>query len=158
VNKRDESGHTPLQCAMAGNNLRSVELVREKLAAPDGIRHQVFINIPPESLVQTWARGSCGGALGGCGDPSSVQLAEWADTGCGSAKQASIRKSSTACSIVARRGHFGGAHRRAFRPFLLSLVAIATICVCVCVVIRTPPNVEFLKKPFRWEGVQGGPK
>lgn len=158
VNKRDESGHTPLQCAMAGNNLRSVQLVRGKLAALEGRSHQVCINIPPDSVVQTWAQGSSSAPQDGSEGPSSVQLAEWADTGSASAKNAPISKSPAACRIHARRAHFGGVNGRAFRPFLLSLVAIATICVCVCVVIRTPPNVQFLRRPFRWEGVDGGPK
>lgn len=148
--KRTESGQTPLDLAVAGDNLRSVELVAEKLRR----RHQVCINIPPDSQLQTWAASQDGSLAG----PSSVQLAEWTDT----AKSGPIRSpaaaAAPACRIQARRAHFGGVSGRAFRPFLLSLVAIATICVCVCVVIRTPPNVIFLRRPFRWEGVQGGPK
>lgn len=151
--KQNESGQTPLDLAVKGDNLRSVELVTEKLRR----RHQVCINIPPDSQLQTWADPQDGSAAG----PSSVQLAEWTDT----AKSGPIRSSAVAavaaapaCRIHARRAHFGGVSGRAFRPFLLSLVAIATVCVCVCVVIRTPPNVIFLRRPFRWEGVLGGPK
>lgn len=157
ANKRDENGQTPCQCAMAVQNLKSVQLIKAKLDALEGRSHQVCINIPPDSLIQTWAQGSSDGRQGGPEGPC-VQLAGWADTASSSAKNASVIRSSAPCRIHARRAHFGGVGGRAFRPFLLSLVAIATICVCVCVVIRTPPNVLFLKRPFRWEGVLSGPK
>ena len=155
VNKRDESGQTPLHCAMAGNNLRSIQLVSNKLAVLLGSEHQVCINMPPDSLGENWAHGSPGAVQGGAGGPS-VQLAEWVDSGSASVKNSPINKGPATCRIHARRAHFGGVGGRGFRPFILSLVAIATVCVCVCVVIRSPPSVRFLMRPFRWEGLESG--
>jgi hypothetical protein len=158
LNKQDDSGHTPLNCAMAINNFKSVQLVRAKLAAFERSRHQVCINILSGTHLQGWDQGPSGDAQGGTRFYSSLQLAEWVDSGSAPAKNMSFRKGTASCGIHARRTHFGGVGGRAFRPFLLSLVAIAAVCVCVCVVIRSPPNVLFVAQPFRWEGVKGGPK
>ena len=156
LNKRDEIGQTPLHCAVAGNNVRSIEVVRDKLAALGGGEYQVCINIPAESVVQSWAHGSPGGAGGGAGGPPSIQLVQWVEKGCGPAKKSAIHAGPGACRMRGRRGIFGGVAGRGFRPFILSLVAIATVCVCVCVVIRTPPSVRFVSQPFRWDVLESG--
>eukprot|EP00249_Psilotum_nudum_P023892 c29019_g2_i1 orf=1012-4446(+) len=42
----------------------------------------------------------------------------------------------------------GGLRGPAFRPFMLSMVAIAAVCVCVCLLLKGPPQVLFVMAPF----------
>ncbi|KAL6850013.1 hypothetical protein ACP4OV_020640 [Aristida adscensionis] len=42
------------------------------------------------------------------------------------------------------------------RPAVLSLVAIAAVCVCVGLIMKSPPQVGFMK-PFLWEPILWGP-
>ncbi|XP_024370445.1 squamosa promoter-binding-like protein 1 isoform X1 [Physcomitrium patens] len=158
MNKRDDSGRTPLQYAMMGNHIKSIELVSCKVAALAGTSHQVCISIPPDSLLQTLDQRSSRDVHDGSRGFSSLQLAEWVDSGTAPVKNLSINKTLAPCRVHARRAHFGGISGPAFKPFLLSLVAIATVCVCVCILIRTPPSIRFVMQPFRWEGVDGGPR
>ncbi|XP_068658647.1 squamosa promoter-binding-like protein 1 [Aristolochia californica] len=44
----------------------------------------------------------------------------------------------------------------AYRPAMLSLVAIATVCVCVGLLFKGPPEVLFVFPPFRWEELDFG--
>ncbi|KAG9459930.1 hypothetical protein H6P81_004438 [Aristolochia fimbriata] len=44
----------------------------------------------------------------------------------------------------------------AFRPAMLSLVAIAAVCVCVGLLFKGPPEVLFVFPPFRWEQLEFG--
>ncbi|XP_062197112.1 squamosa promoter-binding-like protein 1 [Phragmites australis] len=43
------------------------------------------------------------------------------------------------------------------RPAMLSLVAIAAVCVCVGLIMKSPPQVGFMR-PFIWEHINWGPK
>jgi hypothetical protein len=42
------------------------------------------------------------------------------------------------------------------RPAMLSLVAIAAVCVCVGLIMKSPPQVSFMK-PFLWDKIHWGP-
>ncbi|KAG0497961.1 hypothetical protein HPP92_002652 [Vanilla planifolia] len=38
-----------------------------------------------------------------------------------------------------------------YRAMLLSMVGIAAVCVCVGLLLKGPPEVGFMRHPFRWE-------
>ncbi|KAL6627744.1 hypothetical protein ACP70R_031470 [Stipagrostis hirtigluma subsp. patula] len=42
------------------------------------------------------------------------------------------------------------------RPVVLSLVAIAAVCVCVGLIMKSPPQVGFMR-PFLWRNIRWGP-
>lgn len=44
-----------------------------------------------------------------------------------------------------------------YRPALLSMVAIATVCLCVTLLLKGPPQVLFVQRPFNWESMKFGP-
>lgn len=44
----------------------------------------------------------------------------------------------------------------AYRPAMLSMVAIAAICVCVALLFKSSPEVLYVFRPFRWELLKYG--
>lgn len=157
LNRRDDNGETPLTCAVACKNFKAVNLVRDKLARLQGTPGEVRNNMLLESLPQSWIQKPVGDLESGTGG-SSVQLSVF-DNGVRGKKSNTKKVGSSTCRVPSRRGnHFGGIIGPAFRPFLLSLVAIAAVCVCVCIVFKGPPQVRFVVSPFRWEGLDSGPK
>lgn len=153
VNKRDDSGQTPVSCALGGGNIKSVYLVRAKLLRLE-TSGDVSISIPTESLPQAWDRRSGENVV--TGSPAALELAMWVD--CGKGKVEASKASQPSCRLRScHASHYGGIKGPAFRPFLLSLVAIAAVCVCVCLVFKGPPQVRFVLPPFRWEGLESGP-
>ncbi|XP_065863938.1 squamosa promoter-binding-like protein 1 [Euphorbia lathyris] len=44
----------------------------------------------------------------------------------------------------------------AYRPAILSMVAIAAICVCVALLFKSSPEVLYVFRPFRWEMLKYG--
>ncbi|XP_077218276.1 squamosa promoter-binding-like protein 1 [Tasmannia lanceolata] len=45
---------------------------------------------------------------------------------------------------------------RLYRPVMLSMLAVAAVCVCVSVLLKSPPFVQCISSPFRWELVEYG--
>jgi len=43
-----------------------------------------------------------------------------------------------------------------YRPAMLSMMAIATVCLCVTLLLKGPPQVLYVMPPFRWEVVRFG--
>nr|QMV47666.1 squamosa-binding protein-like 1B [Paeonia suffruticosa] len=44
----------------------------------------------------------------------------------------------------------------AYRPAMLSMVAIAAVCVCVALLFKSSPEVLYVFQPFRWERLKYG--
>lgn len=44
----------------------------------------------------------------------------------------------------------------AYRPAMLSMVAIAAVCVCVALLFKSSPEVLYVFQPFRWELLEYG--
>ncbi|MCI21460.1 squamosa promoter-binding-like protein 12-like [Trifolium medium] len=44
----------------------------------------------------------------------------------------------------------------AYRPAMLSMVAIAAVCVCVALLFKSSPEVLYIFRPFRWESLEYG--
>ncbi|KAK6913615.1 SBP domain [Dillenia turbinata] len=45
----------------------------------------------------------------------------------------------------------------AYRPAMLSMVAIAAVCVCVALLFKSSPEVLYVFRPFRWDSLKYGP-
>ncbi|KAL8167432.1 hypothetical protein V2J09_008931 [Rumex salicifolius] len=61
-----------------------------------------------------------------------------------------------ACERKLRYGNARAGSAFAYRPAMLSMVAVAAVCVCVALLFKTLP-VVYLSKPFRWETLKYGP-
>ncbi|KAG8377185.1 hypothetical protein BUALT_Bualt08G0001800 [Buddleja alternifolia] len=68
------------------------------------------------------------------------------------------QKSCSKCCAVARCGNnskFAGSQGLLQRPYIHSMLVIATVCVCVCVFLRGHPYVGCVS-PFAWENLGFG--
>ncbi|KAL3700045.1 hypothetical protein R1sor_018067 [Riccia sorocarpa] len=137
---------TPLACAVAAGRDSYIQLVKRKLALRDG---QVAVAIPPSTAF---------------GHPSSakagqkLELPLWTSRGSlqvetpGAAKLVKTSRCSHIPAVM--RGHRGSL----YRPFMVSMVAVAAVCVCVCLVMRGPVMVSRHKfmSPFSWQSLKFG--
>jgi hypothetical protein len=159
VNKQDESGQTPLSLALQGGNLKSVELVRVKLALLDSTGGNVAINIPGDSFAHIPDGKFHEGASRSISNlPAAVNLPLWGDHSSASGRKHNAGKAPSCRALANRPGKHGALHGYIPKSFLLSLVSIAAVCVCVCLVFRNAPCVKFVMPPFRWEHLGGGPQ
>ncbi|KAL2651728.1 hypothetical protein R1flu_019856 [Riccia fluitans] len=136
---------TPLACAAAAGKESYIQLVKDKLARRDG---QATIAMPPNTVF---------------GHPSAkavqrLELPLWAKGG-------SLQLETPAAATLVRPSRcsqipaFMRAHRGSlYRPFMVSMVAVAAVCVCVCVVMRGPVTIRFILPPFSWNSVKYGPE
>ena len=143
--KKADSGETPLTCAQKGGSIKSVQLVRAKLLRlenPDSTSIDITKLIWDQNLK---------------GD-SSVQL-ELPIWGTSSREvmgsKASISSTCRSNDFVRLPRHVAGMKGVIFKPFLLSIMAIACICVCLCLVFKDPPHVDTASL-FSWEGLKEG--
>ncbi|KAJ7527214.1 hypothetical protein O6H91_16G042900 [Diphasiastrum complanatum] len=175
---QDAAGKTPFSCALAQGNISYIQMVWKKLAQRR-ILGQVTIDIlsdsssavqqedlsrPEESNFVDGAVNQCTSThLGNYGDSgsheSSMEHTRWGvlhlEKPCGDAAPSSQKR----CIQQAKKslGYLGGVKGRMFKPFLLSMVAIASVCVCVCVLLMGPPEVN-LVSTFTWDSVRFGPQ
>lgn len=143
LRNQDDSGATPLDLALLGRNMKSVLLVRAKLARLEN-PESTAIDVAPgwdhplkgDSVVQlelpVWRtpREDLGAA---------ARLPESVD--CREADFARLPRS--VCGV---KGAI-------YRPFLVSIMGIACICVCVCLLLRGPQNVI---EGFFWSRLDRG--
>ncbi|XP_024526237.1 squamosa promoter-binding-like protein 1 isoform X2 [Selaginella moellendorffii] len=143
---RDINGQSPFDCALSHGNFTYIQLVWSKIAASRGksipsqatnwIQNALSIELPPWPSSSTQTPGG-----------SKVLL----PASCGSECVAA------AAGQHPVRQNFAGIRGPMYRPFILSMVAIAAVCVCVCLLLKSPVEVRFIS-PFTWESVQFGPK
>ncbi|CAM6045328.1 unnamed protein product, partial [Sphagnum compactum] len=159
VNKQDESRQTPLSLALEGGNVKSVELVRVKLALLDSTGGNVAINIPGDSFAHIPDGKFHEGASRSISNlPAAVNLPLWGDRSSASGRKHNAGKAPSCRALANRPGKHGALHGYIPKSFMLSLVSIAAVCVCVCLVFRNAPCVKFVMPPFRWEHLGGGPQ
>ncbi|XP_043723285.1 squamosa promoter-binding-like protein 1 [Telopea speciosissima] len=62
------------------------------------------------------------------------------------------------CKLCDQQLVYGNSRRLlAYRPAMLSMVAIAAVCVCVALLFKSQPEVLCVLPPFRWESLEYGP-
>lgn len=63
------------------------------------------------------------------------------------------------CKLCKQKLAYGNMRMRtslAYRPAMLSMVAIAAVCVCVALLFKSSPEVLYVFRPFRWELLKYG--
>jgi hypothetical protein len=146
-NTQDESGQTPHSLALLGGNVRSVQLVRAKVALLERVGRSVAINIPGESFPPSQD-----------GRSSEALRSAWGNCSSASGEKLNAGKARSSCRVSARCPSRQGGILSSYIPksFFLSLVLIATVCVCVSLVFKGPPPVKFVQSPFHWDGLGSG--
>jgi ankyrin repeat protein len=146
-NTQDESGQTPHSLALLVGNVRSVQLVRAKVALRESVGGSVAINIPGESFPPSQD-----------GRSSEALRSAWGNRRSASGEKLNAGKARSPCRVSARCAGKQGDILYSYIPksFFLSLVLIATLCVCVSLVFKGPPPVKFVQSPFHWDGLRSG--
>lgn len=145
--KKADSGETPLTCAQKGGNIKCLQLVRAKLRrleTPDGTSTNI-----PEVL---WDQNLKGDSF------VQLELPTWGTSSrevIGS--KVSMSHTCRTNDFVRLPRHAAGIKGVIFKPFILSIMAIACICVCLCLVFKDPPRVD-TDTPFTWEALKQGYK
>ncbi|CAM6077331.1 unnamed protein product [Sphagnum tenellum] len=160
VSKQDESGQTPLSLALVGGNIKSIQLVRAKLALLESMGGSVAINIPGDSLPHIQDQRPCEASKSAVPKSLNLELPFSSNQRSASGVKLNTGKARFPCSSFGRQAGNPGGIVYAYIPksFLLSLVTIATICVCVCLLFKDPPFVTFVRPPFRWDSLGSGPQ
>lgn len=133
----DAFGQTPVMCALTSGNDRYVTMVQGKLHAS---RNEESSAKPPHMALNI-----------GVEDVKSRV-----------ARKVLPTKQIQACTCRAREAQLplrirGLNKGFMYRPFVLSMLAVAAVCVCVGVLMRGSPNVNSMQGPFVWESIRFGP-
>ncbi|BFI04453.1 protein MpSPL3 [Marchantia polymorpha subsp. ruderalis] len=152
---QNSMGETPFACALAGKKASYMQLVRSKLARRDG---QVTINMPinmPISVSSIFGHPSTSAA----NNPQySLELPVWSNRAFPQVEMpvAARLVHPRRCSHVPASMRHRASRASLYRPFMVSMVAVAALCVCVCVVMRGPVTIRFILPPFSWNSVKFG--
>eukprot|EP00250_Pteridium_aquilinum_P022654 c25511_g1_i1 orf=79-3486(-) len=142
---KDSFGKTPLMYALASGNNGYVNMVQgklQKLGKLNAFEKEAIIKLPHVALN-----------IGG----------EDVKSGISSPRKA---KQLQHCSCKARENRLtqnlplqirGLNKGLVYRPFVLSMLAVAAVCVCVGVLMRGSPSVNCMQGPFVWESISFGP-
>ncbi len=156
-NKQDDAGETPFKSALARGNLKSIQVVRMKLAHLEDVQ-TVSINIPPD-LPWEWTQKNRE-SKSRAEEILNLELPTWVVSASSGEIAELSRPATTACKSQACRRlprNVGSIKGHMYKPFLLSVVSLVTLCVCVFLLFRAA--IKLKNGPtFRWEGLQSGPK
>ncbi|KAH9302679.1 hypothetical protein KI387_014262 [Taxus chinensis] len=138
----DSSGQTPYAYALRRNNHSYNRLVERKLS--DRKNAQVSITIANV-------------------EKPKEELATEANVGILRSKMASVLSLQTLQQSCAQCASLGNKRLRRvpgnqgvlYRPYVHSMLAIATVCVCVCLLWKGPPKIGSIA-PFKWENIGYG--
>lgn len=138
---RDKVGSTPNDYACLRGHNSYIQLVQKKIN--NKLNRRVVLDIPDAPLdCNTKPKPSDG--LKSVRFPS-LQIE----------KQAARQH----CKLCEQKLAYGDTRMRtslAYRPAMLSMVAIAAVCVCVALLFKSSPEVLYAFRPFRWELLKYG--
>lgn len=138
---RDKVGSTPNDYACLRGHNSYIQLVQKKIN--NKLNRRVVLDIPDAPLdCNTKPKPSDG--LKSVRVPS-LQIE----------KQAARQH----CKLCEQKLAYGDTRMRtslAYRPAMLSMVAIAAVCVCVALLFKSSPEVLYVFRPFRWELLKYG--
>lgn len=140
---RDSTGFTPENYARLRGHFSYIHLVQRKLKKKSTGEEHVVVDIPvsfPDTTTTNSHQKQKTGPL-----PSALEISQ--------TNQASSSL-QLHCKLCDHKMAYGfGATRRslAYRPAMLSMVAIAAVCVCVALLFKSCPEVLYVFQPFRWE-------
>lgn len=167
TNVRDKTGMTPEDYALLGGRHAYIQLVhkkREKNVIPEHVsldipellsRERSSITTPVSTLCSNSQAGkSEGNVQGNKADLELCQKIRW--SGGFRADQGKIKPLPSYCKLCDLQQLSRNRSTLLYRPAMLSMMAIATVCVCVTLIFKGPPQVLYLMHPFRWEVVEFG--
>lgn len=169
TDSRDKTGMTPEDYALLGGRHAYIELVHKKreknvipehvsLDIPEHLSHEKSsITTPVSALCLTSQAGKSEGNIQGKkADLELCQKIRW--SGGLHSDQGKIRPLPSYCKLCDQQQLSRyRSNTLLYRPAMLSMMAIATVCLCVTILLKGPPQVLFVMPPFRWESVKFGP-
>ncbi|KAG0613480.1 hypothetical protein M758_6G106000 [Ceratodon purpureus] len=130
LHKVDDYGETPLGLALAGGNMKSVQVVRAKLARLEN-PGSTIIDVAPG-----WDEHLKGDSI------VQLELPAWRTPSMRVQEDGAVGEAQVCREQDFRRlpRDVCGVKGNIYRPFLVSIMGIACICVCVCLLMRGPQN------------------
>ncbi|XP_023637935.1 squamosa promoter-binding-like protein 12 isoform X2 [Capsella rubella] len=127
---RDNTGFTPEDYARLRGHFSYIHLVQRKLNAKPTAKEHVVVNIAESFSIEHKEEKRS------LVDSSSLKITQ-------------IKQ----CKLCDCKRVFVRTQQRsvAYRPAMLSMVAIAAVCVCVALLFKSCPEVLYVFQPFRWE-------
>lgn len=127
---RDSTGFTPEDYARLRGHFSYIHLIQRKINKKSATEDHVVVNIP-----------------------ASISDREQKETKPGSsALEITHGNHKLQCKLCDHKLVYGTGRRSvAYRPAMLSMVAIAAVCVCVALLFKSCPEVLYVFQPFRWE-------
>ncbi|KAJ7541116.1 hypothetical protein O6H91_10G047100 [Diphasiastrum complanatum] len=185
INAKDAAGHTPFDCALARGSFRYIQMVSGKLAKVENPL-QVTIDIPespalallhqntqPVALMQQDPQSehtsnsanqnittTAGASADLVADKGTLELTLWQRPYLEGPDVHRSHLNVKNCHQQSKRfsRYVGGMKGPMYRPFMLSMIAIAAVCVCVCLFWKSLPQIQNVLSPFVWESLDFGPR
>ncbi|CAH8320761.1 unnamed protein product [Eruca vesicaria subsp. sativa] len=127
---RDSTGFTPEDYARLRGHFSYIHLIQRKNNKKSATEDHVVVNIPA-SISEREQKVPKSGS---------------------SALEITHANHQLQCKLCDHKLVYGTARRSvAYRPAMLSMVAIAAVCVCVALLFKSCPEVLYVFQPFRWE-------
>lgn len=138
-NARDSTGSTPEDYARLRGHYTYIRLVQKKINQRQGAAH-VVVEIP-SNLTE------CNTNQKQNESSTTFEIGK-----------AEIKRGLGHCKLCDNKLSCRTAVGRslAYRPAMLSMVAIAAVCVCVALLFKSSPEVLYVFQPFRWESLEFG--
>ncbi|GLT42705.1 hypothetical protein SLA2020_166910 [Shorea laevis] len=129
---RDSTGSTPEDYARLRGQYSYIHLIQKKISKRPAAGH-VAVDIP--STIQN----------------SNKSQRKYSES------TSSFQIGHPGCKLCTQKLTYGtGSRSLAYRPAMLSMVAIAAVCVCVALLFKSSPEVIYVFRPFRWEMLDYG--
>ncbi|CAH2057683.1 unnamed protein product [Thlaspi arvense] len=130
---RDSTGFTPEDYARLRGHFSYIHLIQRKINKKSATEDHVVVNIPVSFSDAERKESKSGGPMA-------------------SALEITTQTNQLQCKLCDHKLVYGTARRSvAYRPAMLSMVAIAAVCVCVALLFKSCPEVLYVFQPFRWE-------
>lgn len=132
---RDNTGFTPEDYARLRGHFSYIHLVQRKLNRKPTAEEHVVVNIPESFNIEHKQEKRS------LMDSSSLSISQ-----------------INQCKLCDHKRVFVTTQHKslAYRPAMLSMVAIAAVCVCVALLFKSCPEVLYVFQPFRWELLEYG--
>ncbi|XP_039012081.1 squamosa promoter-binding-like protein 1 [Hibiscus syriacus] len=135
-NARDSTGSTPEDHARLRGHYSYIHLVQKKTSKRPPSGH-VVDDIP--------------GTLSDCSKRQKQNNESTPSFEIGRLESRPLKRHCKHCDQKLAYGYGAASRSFAYRPAMLSMVAIAAECVCVALLFKSCPEVLYVFRPFRWE-------
>uniref|UniRef100_A0A1J3F1B3 Squamosa promoter-binding-like protein 1 n=1 Tax=Noccaea caerulescens TaxID=107243 RepID=A0A1J3F1B3_NOCCA len=130
---RDSTGFTPEDYARLRGHFSYIHLIQRKINKKSTTEDHVVVNIPV-SFSEREQKEAKPGPMA-----SALEII-------------TTQTNQLQCKLCDHKLVYGTTRRSvAYRPAMLSMVAIAAVCVCVALLFKSCPEVLYVFQPFRWE-------